>query len=80
MRCTLICASLYGCRLFGRALELLGADYTAQGVWERFIAYEAALEEHQRAAQLYSDALRKPLKNLDGLLAQCAPLPASPVP
>lgn len=70
------------CRLFERALAQLGADYTAQAVWERYIAYEAALAEHQRAAALYSRALRQPLKNLDALLAQCVQLlkPYNPKP
>ena len=61
--------------LFERALAELGSDYTAQAVWERYIAYEAALSEHRRAAALYSRALRQPLKNLDGLLAQCVHSP-----
>ena len=48
----------------------LGSDYTAQALWEHYIAYEVALCEPLRAAALYSRVASVPLKNLGGLLVQ----------
>ena len=55
----------------------MGSDYGCHPVWEKYIAYEAALGAHQRVADLYGRAMQTPLKGLDALLKQCAPLPAS---
>jgi len=68
--------------LFERALQYVGSDYAADGIWDKYIAYESAVAEAAaadmgRVSALYARVLALPLRLHDVYWARFAEFAAT---
>lgn len=51
---------------FERAAEMVGSDYHAEKLWDKYVEYEAAQEEWENVTKLFHRILALPLKSIEG--------------